>query len=58
MLNMTKVELEMIPDPKMYIFFEKGTKSRVFYISNRCSIANSNYLKYYDKKKNQNILYT
>ena len=25
MLTMTKVELEFIPDPGMYIFFEKGT---------------------------------
>ena len=25
MLNMTKVELQLISDPDMYIFFEKGT---------------------------------
>ena len=24
MLDMTKVELELIPDPDMYLFFEKG----------------------------------
>ena len=29
MLNMTKVELELIPDPDMYIFFEKGTRGGV-----------------------------
>ena len=25
MFKMTKIELELIPDPDMYIFFEKGT---------------------------------
>ena len=48
MLNMTKVELELIPDRDMYIFFEKGTGGIISYIFNRCSKAN----------KNQNILYT
>ena len=28
-LNMTKMELELIPDPYMYIFFEKGTRGGV-----------------------------
>ena len=26
MLKMTKLELELIPDPNMYIFFEEGTR--------------------------------
>ena len=29
MLNMTKVELKLIPDPDMYIFFEKVTRGGV-----------------------------
>ena len=33
MLNITKVELEFIPDPDMYIFFEKGKRGGVSYIS-------------------------
>ena len=32
MLNMTKVKLELIPDPDMYIFFEKGMAGRVSYV--------------------------
>ena len=30
-VNITKVELELIPDPDMYIFFEKGTRGGVSY---------------------------
>ena len=48
MLNMTKAELKLIPDPDMYIFFEKGTRGRVSYSSNRYSKANNKYLKSYD----------
>ena len=35
MLNMRKVELELIQDPEMYIVFKKGMRVGVFYISNR-----------------------
>ena len=42
----------------MHIFFEKGTRGGVSYISNRCSKANNKYLKSYDSEKIQNILYT
>ena len=34
MLNRTKVEVELIPDTDTYIFFEKGTRVGVSYISN------------------------
>ena len=30
MVQMTKIELELIQDPDMYIFFEKGTKVEFF----------------------------
>ena len=50
MLKMTKIKLELIPDPDMYVFFEKGTKPGICYISNRYNKANSKYLKSYDPK--------
>ena len=56
MLNMTKVELELIPDPDMYIFFEKGTRGGVSYISNRYSKANNKYLKSYDPKEEPKLI--
>ena len=40
MFKMTKVKLEFIPDPDMYIFFEKGTSGGISYISHRYSKAN------------------
>ena len=58
MLNMIEVKLELIPDPKMHIFFETGTRSRVSYISNRYSKAENKYLKSYDPKQESNLLYT
>ena len=58
MLSMTKVELELIPDPDMYIFFEKGMRGGVSYISNRFSKPNNNYIKYYDpKQESKHITY-
>ena len=41
MLNMKKVELELIPYLDLYIFFAKGARGGVFYISNRYSKANN-----------------
>ena len=35
MFKMTKFELELITDPDMFIFFEKGPRGRISYISNR-----------------------
>ena len=51
MLQLTKTELELIPDPDMYIFFEKSTRGGISYISNRYSKANNKCLKSYDPKQ-------
>ena len=51
MLKMTKIKLVLIPDPDMYIFFEKGTRGEISYISNIYSKANNKYLKSYDPKQ-------
>ena len=48
MLKMTKIEHDNI-------FFEKGTRGGISYISNRCSKANKKYLKYFDPKQESNI---
>ena len=47
-LKMTKIELKLIPDPDMYIFFQKGTRGGIYYDSNRHCIDNNKYLKSYD----------
>ena len=51
MLKMTKIELELIRDPNMFVFFEKGTRRGTYYISNRYSKANNKYLKSYNRKQ-------
>ena len=52
-------KIKLIPDPEMYIFFEKGTRGEISSISNRYIKVNNKYLKPYDIKKNKNIfIYT
>ena len=43
-MNWKKNKLELISDPDMYIFFGKGMRGAVSYISNRYSKANNKYL--------------
>ena len=58
MLKMTKADLEFIPDPDMHMFFEKGIRGGVCYISNRYCKANNNYFKSYDpKQESKYIIY-
>ena len=40
MLKMTKIKLEVITGPEMYIFFDEGTRG-TFYICNRYSKGNN-----------------
>ena len=55
-LNMAKVELDLISDPDMHIFFEKGTRGGAFSISIRYSKGNKNYLKSYDPKQESKVI--
>ena len=50
MLNVTKVELELISDFNMYLFFEKVMRGGNSYICKRYSKPNSKYLKSYVPK--------
>ena len=45
---MTKIELELIPDPEIYIFFQESTRGGISYISNKYKKANNKYLKSHD----------
>ena len=58
MLSMTKIKLELISDPDLYMFFEKGMSSGVSYISNTYIKANNKYLKSYDpKEESKHVIY-
>ena len=58
MLKMTKIELALIPDPGMCIFFEKVTGGRIPYIFNRYTKASNKYLKSYDpNQESKQVIY-
>ena len=58
MFNMTKIKLELISDPDMYIFFEKSMRCGVSYISNKYSKANNKDLKSHNPKQElKHIIY-
>ena len=58
MLKTTKIELELIPNSDMYIFFEKGSRRGTSYVSNKYSKAKNKYLKYYNpKQESKHIIY-
>ena len=57
-LDMTKGELELIPDGEINLFFKKGMRGRVSYISKRYSKAKNKYLKSYELKQEwKHIIY-
>ena len=51
MVKMTKIKLELFPDPDICISFEKGTVGGISYICKRYTKANNKYLKFYDPKQ-------
>ena len=58
MLNIIKVELELISDANMYFLFEKGIREEVSYSSKRYHPVNNKYLKCYDlKQESKHIIF-
>ena len=57
MLNMTKIKLELISYREMYIFFGKGMRGGVSYISNINGKANNISFESYNSKQESNIIY-
>ena len=57
MLNMTKVELKLIPDPDMYIFFEKVTRGGVIIFLINIVKQTISIWNLMTQNKNQNIIY-
>ena len=51
MFSITKVELELISDINMYLFFEKCMTGGITYISKRYSRGSNKHSKYNDPKK-------
>ena len=51
MVSMAKIELEILSDADMYLFFDEGMRSRVSYVSKRYSKANNKYLNCYGTKQ-------
>ena len=56
MLNMRKVELELIPDPEMYIVFEKGMRDGSFKFLIDIVKPTISIWNLMTQSKNQNIL--
>ena len=50
MLNITKIKLELISDPDINVFFEKGIRGGVSDISNKYKKTNNKYVKSYYPK--------
>jgi hypothetical protein len=55
-LKLTKVELELISDPDMYLLIERGIRGGISTITKRHAIANNKYMANYDPKKESKYL--
>lgn len=55
-LKMTGVELELLTDPDMHLFIEKGLRGGIAMISKRYAKANNPYLNDYDPQRSSNYL--
>ena len=57
LFDMTKVELALVSDADMYLFFEKGMRDGVSRICKSFSIANNKYLKLSDLTQESKHIY-
>ena len=55
MLNMTRIELELINDIDMHLFIEKEMRGGISYIAKRHSKANNKYIENYDRSECNSI---
>lgn len=53
---MTEVKLELILDPDMHLFLERGIRGGVSLISNRYAKANNKYLPDFDASEPSNYI--
>ena len=53
---MTGVQLELLTDPDMHLFVEKGLRGGIAMITNRYATANNPYLQDYDPQRPTNYL--
>ena len=51
MMKVTGVEIELVTDPDMYLFFEESKRGGVSLAMKRYSVANNKYMKNYDPEK-------
>ena len=56
MLKMSGIELELICDLDMHLFFEKGMRGSISYITKRHRKANNKYMKNYNSSKESEFI--
>ena len=50
-LKETKVELDLLSDPEMLLFFERGIRGGISTITHRLGTANNKYMKDFDNRR-------
>ena len=56
MLRYTKVELQLLHDPDMYLLVESGIRGGVSMITKKWASANNHYMKHYDANEPSNFI--